>query len=408
MSEKFGLIGKTLKHSYSKPIHNLLGDYSYELFEIAPEMVGDFVENCALKGFNITIPYKKDIMPFLDEIDERALKIGAVNTVVYRGGKKLGFNTDFDGMVYMLSRAGIEIKDKAVLILGSGGTSATAKAVCAFLGAKSIKVLSRTGEINYENYQQTAKETNIVINTTPVGMYPENYTCKIDLSSFNELTGVVDAVYNPAFTKLLYQAKGLGVKYSNGLPMLVAQAKYAMERFLDKKVDDGVIEPIVKKLESQMQNIVLIGMPGCGKSTVGKILAEKLQREFIDTDELIVKKVGVEIPEIFAKFGEEYFRKLETEVLKEVGVLGGKIIATGGGVVKEERNYFPLKQNAKIFWIKRDIDKLVTDGRPLSKDLETVKKLYLERKDKYEVFKDFVIDNDGDINLAVQGVINSL
>ena len=408
MSEKFGLIGKTLKHSYSKPIHNLLGDYSYELFEIAPETVGDFVENCGLKGFNITIPYKKDVMPFLDEIDERALKIGAVNTVVYRGGKKLGFNTDFDGMVYMLSRAGIEIKDREVLILGSGGTSATARTVCSFLGAKSVKVLSRTGEVNYENYKQTASETSVVINTTPVGMYPENYTCKIDLAAFKNLTGVADAVYNPALTMLLYQAKKLGVKYSNGLPMLVAQAKYAMEHFLDKKVDDGVIEPIVKSLERQMQNIVLIGMPGCGKSTVGKILAEELQREFIDTDELIVKKAGMEIPEIFAKFGEEYFRNLETEVLKEVGVLGGKIIATGGGVIKNERNYFPLKQNAKIFWIKRDIDKLATDGRPLSKDIETVKKLYLERKDKYEVFKDFVIDNDGDIKSAVQGVINSL
>ena len=408
MSEKFGLIGKTLKHSYSKPIHNLLGDYSYELFEIAPESLSDFVKNGGLKGFNVTIPYKKDVIQYLDGIDERAQKIGAVNTVVYRGGKMLGFNTDFDGMVYMLTRAGIEIKDKNVLILGSGGTSATARAVSASLGAKSVKVLSRTGEVNYENYQQTAKETNVVINTTPVGMYPENYTCKIDLKAFKNLSGVADAVYNPALTMLLSQAKDLGVKYSNGLPMLVAQAKYAMEHFLDKKVDDSVIEPIVKDLERQMQNIVLIGMPGSGKSTVGKAMAEKLKREFIDTDELIVKKAGIDIPEIFAKFGEEYFRNLETEVLKEVGVLGGKIIATGGGVIRAERNYFPLKQNAKIFWIKRDINKLVTDGRPLSKDLDALKKLYSERKDKYEVFKDFVIDNDGDIKSAVQGVIDLL
>lgn len=408
MTKKFGLIGKTLKHSFSKPIHSLLGDYSYELYEIKPEDIKEFVLSGKLDGFNVTIPYKKDVIPYLDYVDERAKAIGAVNTVVYRNGKILGFNTDFDGMKYMLDRAGIVVKDKNVLILGSGGTSATARAVATSLGAKSVKILSRAGEINYDNYKDTAKESEVIINTTPVGMYPNNYECKIDLSAFSMLTGVADAVYNPALTKLLYQAKQRGVAYSNGLPMLVAQAKYAMEKFLDVCVSQEVIEPIVKKLSSDMQNVVLIGMPGCGKSTIGKAVASTLNREFIDTDQEIIKKAGMEISEIFATKGEEEFRKLESEVLREVGLATGKVIATGGGVIKNRENYFPLKSNGKIFWIQRSVEKLVTEGRPLSKDRQTVEKLYLERKENYEYFADKKIDNNSELELAVKGVLENL
>ncbi|MBQ3492862.1 MAG: AAA family ATPase [Clostridia bacterium] len=408
MTKKFGLIGKTLKHSFSKPIHSLLGDYSYELYEIKPEDIKEFVLSGKLDGFNVTIPYKKDVIPYLDYVDERAKAIGAVNTVMYRNGKILGFNTDFDGMKYMLDRAGIVVKDKNVLILGSGGTSATARAVATSLGAKSVKILSRTGEINYDNYKDTAKESEVVINTTPVGMYPNNYECKIDLSAFSMLTGVADAVYNPALTKLLYQAKQRGVAYSNGLPMLVAQAKYAMEKFLDVCVSQEVIEPIVKKLSSDMQNVVLIGMPGCGKSTIGKAVASTLNREFIDTDQEIIKKAGMEIAEIFATKGEEEFRKLESEVLREVGLTTGKVIATGGGVIKNRENYFPLKSNGKIFWIQRSVEKLVAEGRPLSKDRQTVEKLYLERKENYEYFADKKIDNNSELELAVKGVLENL
>lgn len=408
MTKKFGLIGKTLKHSFSKPIHSLLGDYSYELYEIKPEDIKEFVLSGKLDGFNVTIPYKKDVIPYLDYVDERAKAIGAVNTVMYRNGKILGFNTDFDGMKYMLDRAGIVVKDKNVLILGSGGTSATARAVATSLGAKSVKILSRTGEINYDNYKDTAKESEVVINTTPVGMYPNNYECKIDLSAFSMLTGVADAVYNPALTKLLYQAKQRGVAYSNGLPMLVAQAKYAMEKFLDVCVSQEVIEPIVKKLSSDMQNVVLIGMPGCGKSTIGKAVASTLNREFIDTDQEIIKKAGMEIAEIFATKGEEEFRKLESEVLREVGLTTGKVIATGGGVIKNRENNFPLKSNGKIFWIQRSVEKLVTEGRPLSKDRQTVEKLYLERKENYEYFADKKIDNNSELELAVKGVLKNL
>ena len=404
MAQKFGLIGKTLKHSYSKKIHALLGDYPYEMHEITPEQVGDFVLNTALDGFNITIPYKKDVLPFLDQIDERALLIGAVNTVVKRDGRIKGYNTDFDGMVYMLSRAGITLKDKNVLILGSGGTSNTAQAVSKSLGAKKVSVLSRVGEINYENYKEKVADTEVVINATPVGMYPENYTCKIDLSAFPMLTGVADAVYNPALTTLLYQAKKRNLSYTNGLPMLVAQAKYALEIFMDKKISDSVIEPIIKQLAKEKTNIVLVGMPGSGKTSVGKLLANELSMEFLDTDYLIEQRENKSIPQIFEQFGEEYFRKAESEVLRDVGILSGKIISTGGGVVKNYENYFPLKQNAIIVWIDRDIEKLVTDGRPLSKNLETVKKLYAERKDAYTAFADIKADNNGDINETVKGV----
>ncbi len=408
MAKKFGLIGKTLKHSYSKVIHALLGDYPYEMIELAPEKVGEFVNGGYLDGFNVTIPYKKDVMPYLDVIDERAKKICAVNTIVKRGGKLIGYNTDFEGMIYALNKAGINLKDKNILILGSGGTSNTSRAVAEFLGAKSIKTLSRSGKINYDNYQEVAFDSEIIINATPVGMYPENYNCLIDLSVFKSLSGVVDAIYNPALTKLLYQAKELGVPYTNGLPMLVAQGKFAMELFLEKTFSDDIILPIIEKLNKESLNVVLIGMPGSGKTSVGKILAEKLQREFIDTDEEIVKKEGRTIPEIFNSNGEEYFRKIESEVLKEVGKLSNKVISTGGGIIKNLENYFPLKQNGKIFWIDRDVEKLVTDGRPLSKDLETVKKLYAERRDKYSFFADEKISNDGEIDFAVKGVIDLL
>lgn len=404
--EKFGLIGKTLKHSYSKKIHAKLGEYVYDLCELAPENVGDFVKKGGYKGFNVTIPYKKEVIPFLDEVDARAKNIGAVNTVVRRNGKIFGFNTDFDGMLYALKRAGITLNGKNVLILGSGGTSNTAMAVAQSENASDVKILSRTGQINYQNYKTLASKTQIVINTTPVGTYPNNYECLVDLSAFSELEGVLDAVYNPALTKLLYQAKVLGVPYSNGLPMLVAQAKYASELFLDKKINDQVIEEIICDLKKESQNIVFVGMPGCGKSTVGKEVAKMLNKEFIDTDQLIVEKENRQIPEIFATDGEEYFREVEREVLKEVGKLSSKVISTGGGVVKNKENYFALKQNGVIIWIDRPIDLLVCEGRPLSKDRQTVEKLFRERKDNYAFFADKKVSNDGDLETAVKGVID--
>ncbi len=407
MNKKIALIGKTLKHSYSKIIHNLMADYLYDLVEVAPENLKEFAQNGGYDGYNVTIPYKKDIMAHLDEIDEFARLIGAVNTVVVDGGKRKGYNTDFRGMTYTLERAGITVKDKCVLILGSGGTSNTAQAVTKQLGAKKVTVVSRTGECNYENCYFLS-DTNVIINTTPVGMFPNNYQSVIDLSRFPLLEGVLDAIYNPSLTKFLYQAKKLGVKYTDGLPMLVAQAKYAMELFLGTSHPDDIIEEVLGKIRKQVQNIVLIGMPGSGKSTVGERLAQVLGKEFIDTDAKIVQKDGRDIPTIFSESGEEYFRSLEKEVLKEVGILSGKVIATGGGVVKDKENYFALKQNADIVWIKRPIEKLSTDGRPLSTDLERVKKLFNERKDSYLEFSDHAVDNDKDIEQVVKGVMDIL
>ncbi len=404
--QKFALIGKTLKHSYSKKIHALLGSYDYDLVELEISELKDFVLRKEYKGFNVTIPYKKNIIPFLDEVDERAKKIGAVNTVVCKNGKICGYNTDFDGMVYALNSAKIEIKGKIVLILGSGGTSNTARAVAEFLGAKEIKILSRSGEINYQNYFEKAKDAQVVINTTPVGMYPDNYSCLIELSHFAKLEGVLDVVYNPAMTMLLNKAKELGIKHTNGLPMLVAQAKFASQLFLDKKLDDNLIENITNKLNKESQNLILIGMAGCGKTTIGKMVADLLGKEFIDTDAIIEQKAGKTIPEIFALEGEEYFRKLESEVLSEVGKLSNKVISTGGGVVTKSENYFSLKQNGVIIWIKRDVDLLASDNRPLSKDRGAIKNLYEKRKESYTRFADGEVLNNDSLQSAVKKVVN--
>lgn len=404
--QKFALIGKTLKHSYSKIIHNKFGKYPYELVELSESQLKGFVES-DICGFNVTIPYKKQIIEYLDHLHENALNIGAVNTVIKRNGKLYGYNTDFNGMIYMLARADISVKDKSVIILGSGGTSNTAVAVCNNLGASKINIVSRSGEMNYENCYRL-KDAEIIINTTPVGMYPNIEETPIDINRFPSLLAVVDVIYNPFMTKLLYKAKEKGLKYTSGIPMLVAQAKYAKDIFLNKVTPNDEIERIINQLYKETLNIILIGMPGSGKSTIGQLLSKKLNKEFIDTDNEIVKKVGKSIPEIFSEFGEEYFRKVESEVIKEVGKLSGKIIATGGGVVKNYNNHYPLKCNGKIFYIERSINKLSTDGRPLSKDIFALETLYKERKDLYNNFADLTINNDFDIAKTVNGVIDNL
>lgn len=404
--QKYALIGSSLKHSYSKLIHAKLGDYFYQLVELEENQLKEFVDS-EVCGFNVTIPYKKKIIEYLDFTDESALKIGAVNTVVKRNGKAYGYNTDFYGMVYMLSRADISVKGKSVLILGSGGTSNTARAVLEHLGAKKITTVSRSGEVNYENCYKIT-DTEIIINTTPVGTYPNVNDAPIDIDKFPKLLAVADVIYNPCLTKLLLKAREKGLKYTSGLPMLVAQAKYAKDLFFNETTNDQKIEKVLNEMFKETLNIVLIGMPGSGKSTVGKILADKLNREFIDTDEEIVKKVGKSIPEIFNQYGEEYFREIESEVIEEVGKKSGKIIATGGGVVKNALNYFPLKCNGKIFYLERSVDKLSTCDRPLSKDISAVEKLYKERKDLYNKFADIKVNNDFEIESAVNGVIENL
>ena len=401
--KKFGLIGKTLKHSYSKIIHSALGDYPYELYEIEEEQLESFVKS-DIDGFNVTIPYKKAVMKYLDEIDESAKRIGAVNTVIKRNGKIYGYNTDFYGMVYMLQEAEITLSNKKVMILGTGGTGNTAKAVAEFLNAREIIIVSRSGAVNYQNYKEH-KDTEIIINTTPVGMYPSVMNTPIDLECFARLDGVADVIYNPDKTVLTLSAKKKNIKAVNGLSMLVAQAKLAMELFLDEKVDDSIIERTVQKLRKERRNLVLIGMPGCGKSTIGKAVASYLGKDFIDTDEEIVKREGRSIPEIFETDGEDYFRKVESEVLKEVCNGGGRVIATGGGIVKREENSLPMRLNGVVCWIRRPISKLATEGRPLSLNEQALIKMYDERKDNYAKFSDAVIDNVTDIETAIKEVI---
>ncbi|MBQ4511769.1 MAG: hypothetical protein II969_02170 [Anaerolineaceae bacterium] len=402
MAEKiYGLIGETLKHSWSVPIHRALGCDSYQLFELKSEELGGFLKENRIGGLNVTIPYKKAVIPYCASIDPYAESIGAVNTLVPDDeGKLHGFNTDALGLSYIARRSGISFREAKVIILGSGGTSLTARAVARTEGAKEIIIVSRSGENNYENISHHA-DADILINTTPVGMYPHNGECLVDLKAFSALRGVLDVVYNPARTALLLQAEGLGIPHSDGLPMLVAQAVAAEEKFFDRKIEDSEIERITAMLRRDMTNIVLIGMPGSGKSTIGAKLAAKTGREMIDIDAEIVKSAGCSIPEIFSRSGEAEFRKLESEEVRKAGKETGKIIMTGGGVVTRAENYAPLHQNGRIYQLERDLSKLPIDGRPISQKT-SAEELYQKRAPLYQTFRDVWIDNNSSINRTVE------
>jgi len=399
-----GLLGRKLGHSYSPQIHGLLGSYSYSLFEKEPEDVEDFLRNGDFTGINVTIPYKKTVLPYLDELSPVARKMGCVNTIVRRNdGRLYGHNTDYFGFVSLVHHSCIPVAGKKVLVLGSGGASNTVVHALTDLGALPV-VISRSGENNYQNLSRHA-DAAVIVNTTPVGMYPQTGVSPLDLQQFPYLEGVLDVVYNPARTQLLLDAEKLGLPNENGLWMLVAQAKEAAEYFTGTKISDEVIETIHSKLSAQMQNIILIGMPGCGKSTVGSLLAQDLGRVFVDADAKIVELAGKSIPEIFAQDGEEAFRKWETQVLSELGKQSGLIIATGGGCVTRERNYKLLHQNGQIFWLKRNLDTLSTDGRPLSQ-ANRLADMYESRKGQYQAFADFVIDNNGSSEETVAAILS--
>lgn len=404
--QKYALIGKTLKHSYSKIIHSFLGDYSYELVELEENELKEFVKNKGYNGFNVTIPYKKKIIEYLDHLDESALKMGSVNTVAKINGKLVGYNTDFYGMQYMLSLAGISLKDKKVIILGTGGTSCTAMAVAKSQNAKEVIVLSRSGEINYSNYQ-TQGDAQVIINTTPVGMYPNVDDCPIDLGVFKNLSGVVDVIYNPNQTKLIYNAKKMGIKCCNGLSMLVAQGVYASQIWTGEKKGDAVVKNVLFNVEDKFKNVVLVGMPSCGKSVIGKILAEKLNLQFVDSDKEIERKTGLTPEKIILEQGEDSFRNIETQVIKEICSNLGKVIATGGGAVLKEENRFYLKMNGKVVYLERDLDKLSILNRPISKNVG-IEELYRKRHPIYSQVCDIRVQNNSDILNAVKGVIEKL
>lgn len=401
-----GLLGRKLGHSYSPQIHNLLGNYSYVLFEKEPEELENFLKNGDFSGLNVTIPYKKEVIPYLSELSPTAQKMGCVNTVLRRSdGTLYGHNTDYFGFISLVRHAGLSVAGKKVLVLGSGGASNTAVAALKDLGASPV-VISRSGENNYGNLH-LHRDAAAIVNATPVGMYPNTGVSPIDLALFPHLEGVLDVIYNPARTQLLLDAEKLGIPRENGLWMLVAQAKEAAEVFTGGKISDEVIEKIYRRLSHQMKNIVLIGMPGCGKSTIGTLLAEKLGRTLADADEKIISLAGKSIPDIFAQDGEPTFRDWETKALTELGKQSGLVIATGGGCVTQKRNYPLLHQNGYLVWLERDCSVLPTDGRPLSQ-ANDLGKMYAARKPLYEAFADIRVENAGTPEETVQKILDAL
>lgn len=404
---EYGCIGEKLSHSFSKIIHGKLTDYKYELKEIAKEDLDSFLKTADFKAINVTIPYKQAVIPYLYYISETAKKIGAVNTVVNKNGKLYGYNTDFLGLSALIKKQNLSLQNKKVLILGSGGTSKTAKVVAEDLGAKTVLRVSRNaldGAITYEE-AYTHTDTYAIINTTPVGMYPNIGKSSIELSKFKNLSLVVDAVYNPLSSKLITDAKSLGIKAEGGLYMLVAQAVFAAEKFIETKFDQTEIDRIFGEILLDKKNIVLTGMPSCGKTTIGRLVAENLGKTFIDTDEEIIKKAGMPIPEIFEKFGEERFRQIESEVIKEISALQSSVIATGGGAVLNPLNIAFLKENGTIVFIDRPLEKLITtDDRPLSSSRELLEKRYKERYGIYNSTCDIKIDAVDDLNQNITAV----
>ena len=402
---KFGLLGRKLGHSYSPMIFDLMGGYEYDLHEREPEGIEDLLKNEPFDGINVTIPYKKEVLQYLDEIDPLAARLGSVNTIVKRHGRLSGYNSDYFGFRSLMERTGISVRGKKVLVLGSGGASVTVVAVLEDLGAKTV-VISRSGENNYTNLHLHA-DAAVIVNTTPVGMYPNNGKAPLDVPQFHGLEGVVDLIYNPARTQLLLDCENCGIPAWNGLWMLVAQAKKSAEWFMDRKLPDSVISDIHRKLRDKMENITLVGMAGCGKSSIGRLLAKETGKEFLDADAEIELLAGKTIPEIFADDGEEEFRRLETEVLTALGKRSGLVIATGGGCVTRARNLPLLHQNSRILWVKRDPEALPTEGRPLSQKTSPAK-LYEQRKPLYAAFSDAAVDNNGSRGECLTEILNLL
>lgn len=406
----YGLIGEKLPHSFSKEIHEKIADYQYSLKELKLEEVEEFILLKNFKAINVTIPYKQTVIPFLDEIAPEAQAIGAVNTIVNRDGVLCGYNTDFGGMRALIERTEVDLKYKKALILGTGGTSRTARAVCERLGAKEILRVSRSGRegsVTYEEAYACHSDADVIINTTPCGMFPNISDCPIDLDRFPALSGVIDAVYNPLSTTLVLKAQERGLNASGGLYMLVAQAVLAAEHFMDKELDAvKLTNQIYDEIYFSKRNIILSGMPGSGKSTVGKLVAEQLGREFIDTDALIVDRAG-EITKIFAEHGEHYFRDLETKVIRELAPVNGMVISLGGGAILRDENIDALRHNGEIFFIDRSPEYLIpTDDRPLADEKAKIERLYDERIDRYMATADYIIDGDCDPEDVADSIIN--
>ena len=398
----YGLIGHPLSHSYSGKIHEMIGKYKYDLIDLPSDKLDEFMRKREFKGINVTIPYKRAVLDYCDVISAAAFRIRSVNTICNRDGGLYGDNTDYKGFEYMLGS--LSLSDKKVIILGSGGTSLTAQAVAEDHRASQVTVISRTGEYNYTNLDLN-KNAEIIINTTPVGMYPNCGESLIELDDFPYCEAVIDVIYNPLKTKLLLDAERRGIRYINGLPMLAAQAVYAAELFTGDSFGDDLIEKIHSGLIREMGNIVLIGMPGCGKTVVGKSLAQSLGREFADTDEWIETHENMSVPDIIKSHGEAVFRELEHKAAAELGKRSGLVIATGGGIVLREDNLDTLRQNGTVIWLRRPIDMLETTSRPLSVDLN---ELYKKRESLYRKYCGFDVENTRTIYEAVEIIRGNL
>ena len=395
----YGCIGEHLPHSFSREIHGEIGSYAYELKELTPEELPAFMTARAFRGINVTIPYKQAVIPFLDHIDRTALEIGAVNTVVNRDGKLCGYNTDLDGLTRLIRRIGLDLEGKKVLITGTGGTSRTALFAARQLGAREVLRVSRTareGSLSYEDALRDHADAEIILNTTPCGMFPEPDAQPLSLEPFHNLQGVADVIYNPLRSRLVLDARSRGIPAEGGLYMLVAQAVRASELFFDTVYPEELTDRIHDRILRRKENIVLIGMPGSGKSAVGQILAGQTGRSLADTDQLIVDKAGKSIPDIFREDGEPAFRDLESSVIRDLSQYGGQVISTGGGAVLRPENIAALRRNGRLFWLDRDPDSLVpTDDRPLADTEEKMKQLYIVRKPVYLAAADEVIPVTG-------------
>ncbi len=395
---KYALIGEKLGHSFSKPIHNLFGNNNYEIVEVPRDNLENFIINEKYVGLNVTIPYKKDVMDFCNELSDAAINIGSVNTLIKKDNCIIGDNTDLYGFLSSADSIGIDFNGKKTVIFGSGGTSNTVSYAVKIRGGTAV-IISRSGENNYDNLCKHF-DADYIVNTTPIGMYPNFDGSVCDLSLFSRLCGVIDVVYNPLKTRLLQQAERLNINHIGGLHMLVSQAKRAEELFFDKIIDISV-DSVIKKVEMDITNIAIVGMPGSGKTTIGRTLANKLGMDFVDIDKMIEEKTSSSIPDLFKNHGEPYFRTIESECIKEVSVLKKTIISTGGGAILADENRANLKMNSKVIFIMRDIDKLASNGRPLSQSNEAISKLAKARLPIYREVSDHSVNNNGSISDAV-------
>lgn len=392
--KRFGLLGEKLGHSYSPCIHAMFGEYPYELFEVNQDGLQNFMTENDLDGFNVTIPYKQKVMPYCSELSKRAKTIGSVNTIIKRpDGSYFGENTDYDGFLLMMEPVKDKISGKKTLILGSGGASKTAQAVLSELGADPLLIVSRNGPVGYDSLIDH-RDAVFIINTTPVGMYPHNGRSPLDLSKFPKCLFVADLIYNPAKTALMLQAERLGIPCRGGLLMLTEQARRASELFTGSSIQPEVSYTIAEKIQRETKNIVLIGMPGCGKTAVGACLHDLTKRKLVDIDKEIERKEGRSIPEIFADSGEAFFRKIESAVLSEVCKESGLVIAAGGGAVTRPENKDIMRQNSTVVFIKRELAKLALAGRPVTQS-KGVEQIYRERVDLYTGWSDISVENLG-------------